>query len=277
MALSKPEVLVVAGTDSSGGAGIVRDVETIAGMGLRSAVACTAVTAQTDRGVVAIERMPPRLVAEQMRAAFAGNRIGAVKIGMLAGAGIAEAVACVIERHAGIPVVLDPVLAASSGGRLTDAAGLDCLRRRLLPLAALVTPNWLELAALSDGAAARDEGEAMAQAARLRDAGALNVLVKGGHAPASRGTDILCRGDGTLIRFEGSELPGELRGTGCALSSAIAAALAKGADLPSAVAAGRDVVRALLAAGVASRRSGRPGQEVAGPGASDQGVPQLSR
>ena len=239
-------VLVVAGTDSSGGAGLVRDVRTLAGLGVPVCAAVTAVTAQSDGGVGAVEAMPARLVESQIDAAFAGGRVAAVKIGMLAGAGVAEAVADRLELHPGVPIVLDPVLRATSGGRLTDAAGLAVLRRRLLPLALLATPNRDELAALAGAAPAGSEAEAMAQAARLLAAGARNVLVKGGHAVGARGTDILCRQDGTRLRFEGSERPGSVRGTGCALSSAIAGHLARGADLPAAVHAARAVVRALF-------------------------------
>ena len=239
-------VLVVAGTDSSGGAGLVRDVATLAGLGVPVCAAVTAVTAQSDGRVWAVEAMPASIVASQMEAAFAGGTVAAVKIGMLADAGIAEAVAARLERHPGVPVVLDPVLCATSGGRLTDAAGLAVLCRRLLPLALLATPNRDELAALAGAPPAESEAEAMAQAARLLAAGAQNVLVKGGHMAGARGTDILCRQDGGRLRFEGSERPGSVRGTGCALSSAIAGHLAKGADLPTALHAARAVVRALF-------------------------------
>jgi hydroxymethylpyrimidine/phosphomethylpyrimidine kinase len=141
-------VLVIAGSDSSGGAGLVRDVRTLTELGSEALCALTAVTAQSDREVIAVYPLPHQLVRAQMDAALATGRVRAIKIGMLATAATVRAVAETLARHAGLPVVLDPVLAASSGGALLDADGLCALRELLLPRAHLLTPNIPEAAAL---------------------------------------------------------------------------------------------------------------------------------
>lgn len=232
-------LLCIGGLDSSGGAGLLRDAATAAEFGVACAAAATAITAQSDRAVTAVHPVPPDQVAAQIRAAAEAG-IGAVKIGMLGWAATVEAVAAALPEA---PLVLDPVLAASSGRSLLDAAGLQALLARLLPRAALVTPNLPELARLAaalglDPAA----GEAEAVAA-LRARGAAAVLVKGGHAAPGDGCeDRLHLGPGHVIAFAGPRFAGTLRGTGCQLASAIAAGLARGADLPAAVAAARAAV-----------------------------------
>jgi hydroxymethylpyrimidine/phosphomethylpyrimidine kinase len=221
----EPHVLVVAGTDSSGGAGLSRDIETIAAYGLRSCIAVTAVTVQTHASVSRIVPMPPGLIAEQMRSAFATNNVKAVKIGML---GTREAVAevvAVLWEHASIPVVLDPVLASSSGRPLIAEGAIDALRRDLMPLCRLVTPNLLELATLTESTIATDEPAACRQGEELSRAVRTAVLVKGGHADCAEAVDVLVQGD-PVLRFATPRLAREMRGTGCMLSSAVAAGLA---------------------------------------------------
>ncbi len=176
LAVSGPRVLIVAGSDSSGGAGIVRDVETVTAFGLGAAVAVTAVTAQSNRRVTAVQAMEPALVTAQMEAALEGGEIGAVKIGMLAHAGIVAAVAEVLEHHSTLPVVLDPVLASTSGKALLDADGVRLMIERLLPRADLVTPNLPELALLTG---TRDFAESVEALMQL---GIRAALIKGGHA-----------------------------------------------------------------------------------------------
>ena len=228
-------VLVVAGSDSSGGAGVARDVETITAFGLRSSLAITAVTVQTHDSVTQIERMPPTLVAAQMRAAMRANAVRAVKVGMLSTAAIAEAVASVLADNPPIPAVLDPVLAASSGVSLATEGVAAVLKRRMLPLCRLVTPNLPELAFLAGTYPARNEDEAVRQAGHLLEAGAQSVLVKGGHAATDRSDDLLIRPGRAPVRFAAPRLPGGARGTGCMLSSAIAANLARDATLEESV------------------------------------------
>ncbi len=185
VAMSGPRVLIVAGSDSSGGAGIVRDIETVTTWGLKAAIAVTAVTAQSDRRVTAVQPMEPALVAAQMQAALEGGEVGAVKIGMLANAGIVAAVADVLEQHPTLPVVLDPVLASTSGKVLLEPDGVRLMIERLLPRADLVTPNLPELALLTG---IRDFAESVEALLKL---GIRAALIKGGHANDAEGDPLL--------------------------------------------------------------------------------------
>lgn len=230
-----PHVLVVAGSDSSGGAGIARDVETVAAFGLRSCLAVTAVTVQTHEAVAAVELVAPDLVAAQMRAALAANPVAAVKIGMLGAEDTVRAVADVLEEHPGLPVVLDPVLASTSGRALLAPNAAAVLRERLMPLCGLVTPNLPELALLTGLRQAADETELLRQARLLLDAEVPALLVKGGHATGETSTDLLFRRGQPPLRFDAPRLEASMRGTGCILASAIAAQTALGKTLEEAV------------------------------------------
>lgn len=221
-----PHVLVVAGSDSSGCAGLARDVETISAFGLRTCLAVTAVTVQTHGGVDRIEPMPPSLVDEQMRAAFAANAIRAIKIGILGTEDVIGAVATVLRLHPQVPAVLDPVLAASSGRALLPETAISVMKHELMPLCALVTPNLIELAILTGNKPALDEVAAVRQSHMLLKAGCNAVLVKGGHAGGVEATDLLLHPDQVPVRFAAPRLAGTMRGTGCMLASAIAARLA---------------------------------------------------
>jgi hydroxymethylpyrimidine/phosphomethylpyrimidine kinase len=228
-------VLIVAGTDSSGGAGLSRDVETIAAFGLRSSVAVTAVTVQTHASVERIKPMPPDLVREQMRAALAANDVAAIKIGMLCGKAIIKAVTDVLRENSQAPVVLDPVLASSSGRTLLDPAAIEKLKRELMPLCAIATPNLIELGILVGEETATDEARAERQARCLLETGCAAILVKGGHATGTQSTDMLVREGREIVRFTAPRLAAEMRGTGCMLASAIAARLALGEPLEDCV------------------------------------------
>ncbi|RWC27458.1 MAG: hydroxymethylpyrimidine/phosphomethylpyrimidine kinase [Mesorhizobium sp.] len=234
MAMTR-HVLIVAGSDSSGGAGVTRDVETIAALGLKSCVAVTAVTAQTHQSVEWIEYVPPGLVAAQMRAALAANSVSAIKIGMLGTTGVIAEAAAVLRDHPDIPVVLDPVLAASSGGTLIMEDAIAALRSHLMPLCRIVTPNLPELAVLTGSATPPDEACACRKGEELSRTVRTAVLVKGGHARGSEAVDLLVQPDRPALRFEAPRLPRKMRGTGCMLSSAIAASLALGASLEESV------------------------------------------
>ena len=230
----RPCVLVIAASDSSGGAGIARDLLTLGELGLDAAVALTAVTVQTDAGVAEIVPLDPGLVGAEIEAALSARPVAAIKIGLLANARIIETVAGVLTRHDTIPVVLDPVIASSSGTVFLDRAALDALTKRLSPLSTLVTPNLPELAALTGEPEAGTEPGAIAQARRLNESGARAVLVKGGHAAGGEAADILVSTDGPPVRMAAPRLARGARGTGCMLSSAIAAHLARGTALEAA-------------------------------------------
>ncbi len=230
-----PHVLIVAGSDSSGGAGIARDVEAVSALGLRTCLAVTAVTIQTHRSVEHIEYIAPDLVAAQMRAALASNTIAAIKIGMLGTVGAVESVASVLSEHPSVPAVLDPVMASSSGRLLLVQEAIDTLKTDLMPLCRLVTPNLPELAILTDTLLTRDETEALHQGRLLLNSGLQAVLIKGGHSPGPTSIDILLRPNETPIRFNAPRLFGEMRGTGCTLASTIAAHLALGEPLEACV------------------------------------------
>jgi hydroxymethylpyrimidine/phosphomethylpyrimidine kinase len=235
MALRRePHVLVVGGSDSSGGAGIARDIETIAALGVRTCLAVTAVTVQTHEAATEIHDLPAGLVADQMHAAMQANTVAAIKIGMLATEQIIAAVAAVLRENRHIPAVLDPVLASSSGGPLLKASAIGTLTRNLMPLCRLVTPNLIELAILAGSPPAVDDDGALQQGQKLLDAGWQTLLIKGGHAAGSRSTDILLRPRQQPIRFDAPRLAGSMRGTGCMLASAIAAHLANAQSLEDA-------------------------------------------
>jgi hydroxymethylpyrimidine/phosphomethylpyrimidine kinase len=231
-------VLVIAGADSSGGAGISRDVHTLTRLDVRALCAVTAVTAQSDTRLSAVHVVPAALVRAQIEAAFATCDIGAIKIGMLANAVTVRAVAASVGARAGLPLVLDPVLRASSGGDLLDAAGLLVLCELLLPRVTLVTPNIAEAALLSGESLARTQQDLERQGQRLLTLGARAVLLKGG--PGVDATDVLLQPQCAPQRFSTPRYAVTQRGTGCALASAIAAALAAGADVPQACARGKE-------------------------------------
>ncbi|MDH3733702.1 MAG: bifunctional hydroxymethylpyrimidine kinase/phosphomethylpyrimidine kinase [Gemmatimonadota bacterium] len=235
MTPSRPRVaLTIAGSDSGGGAGIQADLKTFEAFGVFGTTAITAVTAQNTVGVECAVALPPELVTAQMEAVTADLHPSAAKTGMLANAQIVHAVAESVERLALAPLVVDPVMVATSGDRLLEADATDLLTGRLLPLATIVTPNLAE-AELMTGRAVRDRA-AMAAAARLLvDRGAGAALVKGGHLEGDRVLDLLWDGTEEHI-FEATRIPTtSTHGTGCTLSAAITAGLASGRGLVDAV------------------------------------------
>lgn len=239
-------VLVIGGSDSSGGAGLARDVRTLAHFGTRALCAVTAVTAQSDAQVTAIHLVPADIVRAQIEAAFATCRVDAVKIGMLGTRATVLAVAAALAGHAGLPLVLDPVLAASSGRELLDAAGAAALREVLLPRATLVTPNIPEAAALLGTVQALTPEQLLRQAQELLALGPQAVLLKGGHASGEEASDLLLARAAAPRRFTAPRSASTRRGTGCALATAIAAALAAGLTLEAACARAKQHVTELL-------------------------------
>lgn len=237
MAVNEPHVLIVAGSDSSGGAGIARDIETMAELGVKTCLAVTAVTVQTHEAAYAVEMIAPALVAGQMQAAFDANPISAVKIGMLASEATVAAVAGVLRRHPAPRVVLDPVLASTSGRVLLPPDAIGRLKRELMPLCDLVTPNLHELAILAGCPIAENEEEILRQASCLLAMmqPRCSLLAKGGHASGAISADILLSPGRAPQMFEAPRLNASMRGTGCMLASAVAARLAMGASLGAAL------------------------------------------
>jgi hydroxymethylpyrimidine/phosphomethylpyrimidine kinase len=216
-------VLTIAGSDPSGGAGIQADLKTFSALGAYGAAAITALTVQNTRGVSAVYPVSADIVAAQLDAVFDDLRIDAVKIGMLANAPIVRAVADALERHRPAHVVLDTVILSSSGHALLEADALGTLRDRLLPLASVTTPNLYEAAALLDQPVATDEAQMARQGGALRSLGAQAVLVKGGHLPGAFSPDWLIEAGGPT-RIAGARVNvASTHGTGCTLSAAIAA------------------------------------------------------
>ena len=226
--------LTIAGSDSGGGAGIQADLKTFSALGVYGTSAITAITAQNTCGVLAVETLAPALVAAQIAAVLVDIRIDAVKIGMLATPAVIAAVAEALQSWTG-PVVLDPVMVAKSGDALLQEDAIAALTRFLLPRADLLTPNLPEAARLLDQPIAATLAEAEAQGFALLDLGARAVLMKGGHAAGAICTDLLITRDGVLALTAPRIATGNTHGTGCSLSSAIAAELAKGQSLPLAL------------------------------------------
>lgn len=240
--------LTIAGSDSAGGAGIQADLKTFAALGVHGATAITALTAQNTLGVAGVHVVPPDFVIAQMKAVASDLEVGAIKIGMLATSAVIEAVAEGLQNFPGIPVVLDPVMVAASGDVLLDREAIATLKRVLLPRAVVITPNLPEGAQLLGTKEARGEDEMRAQAHELRRLGAKAVLIKGGHAKGPTATDLLLDQEGEM-RLEAPRVPTRHdHGTGCTLSSAIAAELAKGATLREAVTRAKAYVTAAIAA-----------------------------
>ena len=240
--------VTIAGSDSGGGAGIQADLKTFSALGVYGASVITALTAQNTRGVSGIHDVPPDFIAAQIDAVFSDLDVGAVKIGMLSQASAIAVVAAGLERHHQTNVVLDPVMVASSGDRLLKPDAVENLRRLLIPKALVLTPNLPEAAALLGVSVAAKESEMRDQGELLLALGAKAVLVKGGHGGGSESVDLLIEGNRV------TRLPAErvatrnTHGTGCTLSSAVAAGLAKGLALGDAVRAAKDYVTAAIAA-----------------------------
>jgi len=239
--------VTIAGSDSSGGAGIQADLKTFAALGVYGASVITALTAQNTQAVSGIHDVTAAFVAAQMDAVFSDLDVGAVKIGMLSQVPTIETVAEGLNRHRAKNIVLDPVMVATSGGRLLAADAVEVLRKLLIPRALVVTPNLPEAAALTGATAARNEREMEIQARELLALGAHNVLIKGGHGGGDDSIDLLI-GQGEVVRLSAKRIAtNNTHGSGCTLSSAIAAGLAKGLDLKAAARDAKTYVTAAIA------------------------------
>ena len=250
--------LSIAGSDSSGGAGIQADLKTFSALGVYGATAITALTAQNTKGVEGVMAVPPEFVLAQMRAVANDLAVGAIKIGMLATGPIIEAVAAGLDAFPEVPVVLDPVMVATSGDPLLDDDAVDLLKSRLVPRATLITPNLLEGAILLGEPLESRLQMLEGRAERLRTLGADAALLTGGESMAEMALDVFADGNG-VQRIEAPRIETEnTHGTGCTLSSAIAAELAKGESLDRAVKLAKlYVTAAIIAADEVSVGEGR--------------------
>ncbi|HVW71291.1 MAG TPA: hydroxymethylpyrimidine/phosphomethylpyrimidine kinase, partial [Steroidobacteraceae bacterium] len=230
LATDRPAVLVIAATDSSGGAGLIRDVRVLTDHSVDALCVVTAVTAQSNARVLAVHHVPPDVIRTQISAALETRSVSAIKIGMLGTRATVDAVVDGLVSIANeIPIVLDPVLVSSSGGVLLDGEGRRALLERLIPRVSLVTPNVPEAAALLEEPVAQDEAGLIQQGRRLVERGARAVLLKGGHWSGAEATDLLIAraevAPQAVVRIMSSRVTGSSRGTGCALASSIAAGL----------------------------------------------------
>ncbi|MDR0477269.1 MAG: bifunctional hydroxymethylpyrimidine kinase/phosphomethylpyrimidine kinase [Desulfobulbaceae bacterium] len=245
-------VLAIAGSDSGSSAGIQADLKTLAAHGCYGATAITAITAQNTVAVAAIHPLPAAIVTAQIEAVLGDIGADAVKIGMLCSPDVVHAVAECLRRFAVKNIVLDPVMAAESGGNLLQDEALAALKEELIPLATLITPNLPEAASLLGRAGI--EAEEMAEAARaLARLGCGSVLVKGGHLPGDHRDDVLFWGEkDRIVNMPGIAIVSHnTHGTGCTLSSAIAAGLALGQDMEAATRAAKGYINGANAAGSA--------------------------
>ena len=237
--------LTIAGSDSGGGAGIQADLKSFSAHGVYGASVVTAITAQNTRAVTMVEAVSPAMIRAQIAAVLDDIRIDAIKIGMLGDADVIRAVADSLTGYAG-PIVLDPVMVAKSGDALLPDAAVASLIEHLLPRARLLTPNIPEAVRLLGGDVSADP---MQQAVQLLTMGPAAVLMKGGHAEGAVCKDLLVSNDGDAMWFEAPRLDTRnTHGTGCSLSSGIAAGLAKGLDLADAVSAAHAWLHGAIAA-----------------------------
>ena len=250
-----PRVLSIAGSDSGGGAGIQADLKTFAALGCYGMTAITALTAQNTQGVRSIHGVPLEMLTDQIDAVLEDIGVDAVKIGMLHSPDIARTVAQAIDRHQMRRVVFDPVMVATSGAKLIDDAAMSVLVSEMFPRAALITPN-LDEAALLVGRALHTVDDMVFAGQTLLSRGANAVLLKGGHLPGDSVVDVLLINDASsatgvqVVRMDATRIATHnTHGTGCTLSSAIAANLALGYPLVEAVTKARDFVRAALLSG----------------------------
>ena len=242
-------VLSIAGSDSGGGAGIQADLKTFSALGCYGMTAITALTAQNTVGVAGIHAVPPAFLKAQLCAVLDDIGVDAIKIGMLHAPEIVEVVAWAIDHYRIAHVVLDPVMVATSGDRLIEEATVDVLRRELFPRASVITPN-LDEAALLLGRPLRGESDLDQAAADLLAQGARAVLLKGGHLPGDQVVDLLATPAQPWLRLRTARIASRnVHGTGCTLSSAIAAYLARGLALAQAVERARAYILVAIRSG----------------------------
>jgi hydroxymethylpyrimidine/phosphomethylpyrimidine kinase len=239
-------LLIVAGSDSGGGAGIQADIKTASHFGVFATTAITALTAQNTEGVFGIHEVPPAFIRQQMELVLSDIGTDAIKTGMLHSKEVIRAVAGVLKEYPHAPVVVDPVMVAKGGAPLLEATAIQSLKAELIPLAALVTPNIPEAEILSS-LTIKTVADMEKAAKAIRRLGPQAVLVKGGHLEGDELTDILSTSEG-ITSFKGKRIPTQnTHGTGCTLASAIASGLAQGIPLIKAIENAREYVAAAIA------------------------------
>jgi len=237
--------LTIAGSDSSGGAGIQADIKTMTMNGVYAMSAVTALTAQNTTGVTAVSEVSPEFLRQQIDAVFEDIRPDAVKIGMVSSAGLVEVIAERLRHYSAENIIVDPVAVATSGSSLSSSEAYEALKKLLLPIAALVTPNIPEAELLSGITISSDE-DMTAAAGIICEKYGCNVLCKGGHS-VNDANDLLFRMNGTHHWFTGKRVDNpNTHGTGCTLSSAIAANLAKGHSMPEAISLAKEYISGAL-------------------------------
>lgn len=243
-----PIALTIAGSDSSGGAGIQADLKTFAACGVYGASVISALTAQNTQGVTAIHQVPADFITAQMDAVFSDLDVRAVKVGMVSQRAAIEAIVAGLDRWTKGNVVVDPVMVATSGDRLLAPDAVDAVRTMLIPRAMLITPNLPEAAALLDAPLANRADDIIEQGRRLLALGCGAALLKGGHGEGAESTDYLIGHDGVVTLAAPRIATRNTHGTGCSLSSAIAAGLAKGETLEASVREAKAYITAAIAA-----------------------------
>ena len=244
--MTTPVALTIAGSDSGAGAGIQADLKTFAAFGVYGVTVITAITAQNTVGVRAVQEIEPAIIADQLDAVAEDFTIACLKTGMLSSAAIIETVAAGIRPHRLHPLVIDPVMVAKSGDRLLREDAVEALRRTLLPLAQVVTPNIPEAEVLA-GRAIRTREDRLAAARAILELGAQAVVIKGGHSADDPIVDLLIDHTG-IHEYRARRIDTtSTHGTGCTFSAAITAGLARGRDLPAAVGEAREYVSRALA------------------------------
>jgi hydroxymethylpyrimidine/phosphomethylpyrimidine kinase len=248
MAKRIPIALTIAGSDSSGGAGIQADLKTFGALKVYGASVIAALTAQNTKGVTGVLEVPSEFVTAQMDAVFGDLNVDAVKIGMVARGETIAAIVAGLERWRAKNIVVDPVMIATSGDRLLSPSALDALRGTLIPMAQIVTPNLPEAAALLGEPLATSEKDILGQGERLLRLGCPAILIKGGHGEGPDSIDYLFSAGGIVPLAAPRIATVNTHGTGCSLSSAIAAGLAKGESLNEAVRQAKEFISAAIAA-----------------------------
>ena len=241
-----PIALTIAGSDSGGGAGIQADLKTFAALGVYGCSAITSLTAQNTTGVQGVLPIPPDFVRAQIESVLSDISVGAIKTGMLATAEITNVVVEILNVYWTIPLVLDPVMVATSGDRLLANDAIDVLIKKLMPRATIITPNLWEAAALLNVSVAQNQVQIEQQAAHLLALGAQAVLMKGGHAQGREATDFLLTHNEQFTFSTLRIMTKNTHGTGCTLAAAIAAGLAKKLSLQESIAQAKDYLQNAL-------------------------------
>jgi hydroxymethylpyrimidine/phosphomethylpyrimidine kinase len=241
-AYSYPSVLTIAGFDGSGGAGIQGDIKTISALGCYATSVLTALPVQNTCGVRSIYPIPPEVVQEQLQAILDDIRPDAIKIGMVHTTDVVEVIVNTLQQYPKVPLVFDPVMVSTSGQRLLEASTVDVIIKKLFPLAAVITPN-LDEAAVLTGIPVHTVDDMRVAGKKIMELGARSVLLKGGHLGAAQLTSLYFTNDGEVREYSFEKIDTQnTRGTGCALSSAIASYVARGSSLTDAVALAQEYV-----------------------------------